>query len=492
MHPILTALLLGSATANTLAGDWQITPRVELVETYTDNVALSPQGQEKSDFVTEINPGVEVRGKGRQLQANLDYRAQTLHYADDSARNKTHQQLRADAGVEIVEQNFFILGQAAHKQELLTAQGATSLSNIADTQNLSDATTVSVSPLYRYTFGSRAALELRYDLENIRHDAESLSDSDTRVIDMELQSGSQFTRWPWRVFLQQRTTDYDLGGTTELKHAVGELRYGISRQFSLSSRLGYEDNNFGVVSSGPAPKGAFWNAGAAWNPTERTSLEAAVGQRYFGKNTSGSFRHQGQHVTLHTDYQEDVFTSQQLQFTGLINGRVTCVGTTSSNLLENDFFPEFNGVFGHDAAKEFTLLGLDLFPVRSVEPLKRKCLRATAEINTSKNKITIGVFDERRSFQINAMTENAHGADISWDWRVGARTHSVLSEGWQRSQFQNGAREDNFRYTGLALVRQFDPKANGLVNYRHTRRDSNVASDYAENILGMQLVLRFH
>lgn len=492
MHPILTALLLGVATANAVAGDWQITPRVELAETYTNNVALSPQGQEKSDFVTEINPGLEVRGKGRQLQANLDYRAQTLHYADDSARNKTHQQLRADAGVEIVEQNFFILGQAAHKQELLTAQGAASLSNIADTQNLSDVTTVGVSPLYRYTFGSRAALELRYDLENIRHDAESLSDSDTRAIDIELQSGSRFTRWPWRVFLEQRTTDYDLGGTTEFKHAVGELRYGISRQFSLTSRLGHEDNDFGVVSSGPAPKGAFWNAGAAWNPTESTTLEAAIGQRYFGKNMSGSFQHRGRHVTLHADYQEDIFTSQQLQFTGLINGGISCVGTNVSNLFEADFFPEFIGIFGHEVAKEFTLLGLDLFPARSIEPFERKCLRASAEITMSKNTVTLGVFDERRLYQTSAMTENAHGADTSWDWRVGARTHSVLSGGWQRSQFLNGAREDNFRYTGLALVRQFDPKASGLVNYRRTRRDSNVASDYAENILGMQLVLRFH
>lgn len=478
--------------ANAVAGDWLVTPRIELGETYTDNVALSPQGQEKSDFVTEINPGLEVRGNGRRLQANLDYRAQTLLYADDDARNKIHQQLRADASAEVIEQNFFILGRVAHNQELLTAQGAASLSNIADTQNLSDVTSTSVSPLYRYAFGNHATLEMRYDLENIRHDAEILSDSDTRAINIELQSGSRFTRWPWRVYLEQRTTDYDLGGTTVFKHAVGELRYGISRQFSLTSRLGHEDNDFGGVPTGPAPKGDFWNAGAAWNPTERTSLEAAVGQRYFGKNMSGSFRHEGRHVTLHADYQEDVFTSQQLQFTGLNSGGVTCVGTTSPNLLETNFFPEFNGVFGHDMAQAFSLLGLDLFPARSAEPFERKCLHVTAGINMSKNNITFGVFNERRLFQISAMTENAHGADTSWDWRVGARTHSVLSGGWQRSQFLSGAHEDNFRYAGLALIHQFDPKASGAVNYRHTQRNSNVSSDYAENILGMQLTLRFH
>ena len=55
------------------AGEWRVLPRLNLSETYTDNVrlggvaggvgAFGAGGNAGGDFVTQINPGVVIRGQ---------------------------------------------------------------------------------------------------------------------------------------------------------------------------------------------------------------------------------------------------------------------------------------------------------------------------------------------------------------------------------------------------------------------------------------------
>ena len=54
--PVIIGIFIVTTTH---AADWQVTPRVSMSETYTDNVTAAPS-DEQSDFITEISPGVNL------------------------------------------------------------------------------------------------------------------------------------------------------------------------------------------------------------------------------------------------------------------------------------------------------------------------------------------------------------------------------------------------------------------------------------------------
>src|SRR4051812_18819095 len=60
VHAALFTLLAAPASA----AQWEFIPSLTAVETYTDNVHLSPRGTEQSDWVTILSPRLYLRGTG--------------------------------------------------------------------------------------------------------------------------------------------------------------------------------------------------------------------------------------------------------------------------------------------------------------------------------------------------------------------------------------------------------------------------------------------
>jgi hypothetical protein len=87
VSPAAAAMLLLSS--HSIAMEWKIVPGLDLKETYSDNITLAPPGNEKSDFVTQINPGISLTGTGPRLKVNARYGMQNLFYAEESNRNAT-------------------------------------------------------------------------------------------------------------------------------------------------------------------------------------------------------------------------------------------------------------------------------------------------------------------------------------------------------------------------------------------------------------------
>ncbi|HSH30536.1 MAG TPA: hypothetical protein VK971_11555, partial [Thiohalobacter sp.] len=86
--PALVSLLLSPtlrADEEGISRDWQVTPRLTLSETFTDNIELEPDGD--ADLVTEISPGVNLSKQGGRARVELDYELQGLLFADTSSSN---------------------------------------------------------------------------------------------------------------------------------------------------------------------------------------------------------------------------------------------------------------------------------------------------------------------------------------------------------------------------------------------------------------------
>ena len=127
-----------------VAGIWRVTPVIGLSESFTDNVDLATDGQDRTaDLVTVVSPGVSVRGSGGRLSLDLDYVLErTLHRNRPQRDDFTHD-LTAHSRSELYNRILFLDAQASISQQLLdnTAAATGSPANLRPTERRPTPTT---------------------------------------------------------------------------------------------------------------------------------------------------------------------------------------------------------------------------------------------------------------------------------------------------------------------------------------------------------------
>ena len=63
------------------AGDWKLSPRFQIEETYTDNVNLT-ENDRSGDFITTLTPGFSLRGDSSRVKTAVDYNRRERFFAD--------------------------------------------------------------------------------------------------------------------------------------------------------------------------------------------------------------------------------------------------------------------------------------------------------------------------------------------------------------------------------------------------------------------------
>ena len=270
----LASLFLLSSPS-VIAAEWKFTPRVGLAEIYSDNVSLTPLGTERSEFITQLTPGLTVIGDGPRLKLRADYELQNFAYARQGSVS-SHHQLNGVADAELVDQLFFLNGKASVSQQPISPFGTQSVSNANQITNRTEIKTFSVNPYLQHRFGSAAIAEMRYAHDTVTSDSAGFQDSNSDSLRFSVDSGTAFRTvgWSWRYSRQD--TDYENANSLRTEETAASLRYLLTPRFALTSSIGYEKSNY--LSLGARPQGSFWQAGINWAPTSRTNLEASGGE----------------------------------------------------------------------------------------------------------------------------------------------------------------------------------------------------------------------
>jgi len=306
----LTAALPAFFVCPVWAAKWDIVPRLTVQESYTDNVGLAPEGFERGEFVTQVRPGVSIRGGGPRLRLNADYSADLIYRSQQESREVRHR-LNADGRAEVLHQLFFVDASASVSQQNISLTGPQAQSNINTTGNLADVSSFQVSPYLRHTFGASAQGEARYTYSRVTTDAtNSLSNSNSNRVDLRLSSGPAYKLYTWNLAYNREVISYAQSQqpdvTTQTITAGG--RRLITPQLYLTSSIGYEDADY--LSIGEPPQGFFWNTGFEYTPTDRTRIAASTGRRYFGKNNFFQFNHRTRLTVWTAGYSEGVTTTR--------------------------------------------------------------------------------------------------------------------------------------------------------------------------------------
>ncbi|MGH8670767.1 MAG: TIGR03016 family PEP-CTERM system-associated outer membrane protein [Burkholderiales bacterium] len=467
------------------AGDWKVSQRLSVKETYTDNVRLDSTKGKQSDFITQINPGFSVQKSGARFNGRANYTMQNLIHAKGNGNDRIENTLSMNADAELLEQWLFADAAVSIRQENFSLFGPLAEDNTNDTGNRGDVITYSVEPYLRHALGSFATVEARLRGAAVSTGAGNSSSGSTNDINMSLASGPAFSRLNWTLRYSKQDLDRKQTSSFTKQSITANMRYRLNSRFSLIGSYGYENNDF--VSIGSKPQDTSWSAGLGWTPSTRTQLEATYGSRFFGNTYAFNLSHRTRATVWQAAYSEDI-TSTTSQF--LIPSTIDTAAFLDGLFLERFPDPIQRAQIVQDFITDNNL------PTSLANALNfltdriflQKSFQGSVAINGKRNSMIFSLTHQERinqesgsvsgslsgtdDFANNNNTEQ-NSANVSWRWQITPRMTSNLAGSYTHQQFSNTDRSDNIKSLRFSLSRQFQPKLRASAEYRYYDRNSS-------------------
>jgi uncharacterized protein (PEP-CTERM system associated) len=275
-----------------------ITPTLELSETYTDGTARSANssggGRTGGEFATRVAPGISVVSRSGRVQGSLDYSLSATHYSAQSQAKTIQNALNASLTAEAIERLMYLDARANISRQAITPFGQQSAAgSLRENSNLTEVSTVSLSPYVRRSVGGWADFEGRVTAAATHSRGQASPDSKQLTANLSLASASSASRFGWALSGYGQRVKFGSSQATDNSRVSGRLTFKPDYDLRLSLGAGQEFTNVGGTSRRSY---TTWGGGLRWTPTERTVLEADVDKRYFGR----SFRVLAEHRTPRT------------------------------------------------------------------------------------------------------------------------------------------------------------------------------------------------
>lgn len=514
----LAASLSGPATAA-----WDFTPFLSLGETYTDNVALDPEGQERDEFITFLSPGFTLfRDQGR-VQANVGYQMQNFYYAKTGNFRSSHR-LDAFGIAEVAREHFYIDGAARISQQVVDASQAGALDNRSTAGNRTDAFAASVSPFLRQEIGSFAQASARYRYGIVEYDDQeveqfgNVTNGDATVHSGILGLGKppEQTGLGWLAAYSRERVKYEnADAANTFQQAGARVDVPVTTTVALVALGGYETNDFAQTTTSIDPDGGFWEAGLHWQPNARNSIEARYGERPFGETYYFSWDRLGSRFSTAVSYRENVTTQAQGLLGGGMGGggQVLNYGILAPPTGAGAASPQISGFSGGGGTEIDPGTGLPIGegPGGGIDPntglpigglgltsnvFVSKQLQASVTYSTAKTTTNINVFQQEREFDETVATEDARsrGGRVLVGWRTGSRTDVFAGAEYARQDFTRNdvpLSSDLIR-ARFGLQRLIGTTAAGrLEGVRTERTTDDNTGEYVEHAVTLSFTILF-
>lgn len=491
-----------------LAGDWKITPGLILSETFSDNIGLDPSGTEKTDWVTEVRPTLSLRRQGARMKANVEYSLQGLLYAKGEGDNSVRHQLNGGATAELVEEWFFVDASARVGQAPLTFSRLSGAGGVAGINQSSTVGSFSISPYLKHRFGSMATMEARIEQSGTFIGDNAYSDATATRYALKLASGTHFFPLSWgfdysRADQSNRNTALAQDTTTE--HASANARYQFSPKISAVAQAGMDNNDLPGVTGRAARDFSYYGAGirytpgrrlsmeglynvsdsgnflsgnVTFSPTVRTTLNASLGERAYGRSYSLGLTHRSRHSNWSLRYEDDLTSWQQIvqEQSGL-------------------YYCPTDGTIG--AILPGVPIPSGCFPVIDLVPRDEtfvsKHLTGSVDYTLRRNTWRLSLFSNRREYQTSGDSDTLTGLQAAWVHKAAAHTTYTLTAGLSHNQATGlGARDDDSWNVSAVASHQLKSNLTGSLELRHQERQSNQATgDYMENSVAARVNMTF-
>ena len=483
-----------NGTAPLYAADWTFDPRLSLVETYTDNLNLSPSGQETSQSVTQVNPGIGVSADGRRIKLDASYNMQNLRYSGDSSLNRTNNQFSAGLRSEPIKDWFYFDWNGRVTQQLLSPQNGITTDNLTpDNGSRGDVVATSISPQIRRNLGRDIDLALVYTEGWVNYETAA---SDTNSEDLSLVVGRPRTvaGIDWQLSAAEKRTDRENGNDFESQSVEGRVGFRILPDTRFVAYAGREEGQ--ISSSRTFEEGDYWSAGLFWQPSPKFSLELTKGDN-----------DQQEHLNYSPSARSQISVSHIKREVG-IRPSDTWSAAISHRTRRSDWSLGYSEQITSDAILAITNLefqelqpdGIIIFDDRGVpvgqiivvdEEFVRAIASASVSYTSGKSRVSLALSDETRDYEITARHSESQSAFLNWNWKFAARTsldvgHSVtLTE-------EQGFPDRETRINNVAIKRTIGQKADARLIWRQADvEQGGPSNDYRETRISASLTIKF-
>lgn len=458
------ALAVAALAAPVAAGAaaWEFTPRVALGQVWTDNIQLAPDGLEESDWITELRPGFTLATEGPRARLSLDYDLQALWFNDFDELDDTYHQLDGNGNFVLLPESLFLDAFARYDQQNVDTSGRMAFSNLFDTGNRTDTFVYGASPYHVGRWGSWGESLVRYQHQAVRYSntdpgAATVEDSDTNAVSASLGSPAAARGPSWRLGGSYNRTEFEQSREYEYARVALDAGVPVGLRTRLTGTIGQE-SDVAEDSSRGGLDSSFWYVGLAWTPSELQSLEAQVGERFFGTAWELHWRRRGSRGELTIDYTEEP--------------------STSSGILGD------SGIFEPGTGP----VGIGSLDARV---FVHKRLAGSAGYEFVRSNVMLRVYSDRREYQDAAGgSEKNIGATLDVNWDAAPRTSLGLSTTWQRAE-PDSDRRDNYTEIAASLTRTMTRTLSAVLRISHFQRYSSSDDDYKANVASAFLQASF-
>ncbi|WP_242482309.1 TIGR03016 family PEP-CTERM system-associated outer membrane protein [Thiocystis violacea] len=430
--------------------------------TYTDNLNLedvTTHDGAQGDFFIELTPGFVLQAKGRRLDLDVAYSLQSLHYLSYDSEDTLNNRLQANANSELYRDHLFLDMNLTARQELIDAQGPTSWDATSPSNNLQTSYTYLVAPYFKNRFGRLADLTLRFEQDGVFYSDEG-EDSLGYRTQFDLLSGPILGDLQLGLIAENENVDYQDGPSDRFSKAAGGVGYRIDGRWRFDVLGGYEENNYPSLTK---TSGSLWESLLTWTPNGRTTVKAAVGQRYFGWTPRFELNYRRKRSVWTASYQRDLTSAR---------------GERASSSVYS-----FEDAFGEPVTPE-TGSALDVpldtaTVTSSVYINNRFDFAVTAQTRRSSLGASLGY--GLRQYEDAVRDEENLEARVYWSRRLAARTSLNLGLGWRQTDGNNStddtaANGQDSYYFDTGLTRQLSERTYCDLQYRF-RDDSDSGSE---------------
>jgi len=454
------ALITAPLIAN--GADWDFQPRIEIGQSWTDNIALAESGLEESEWVTELRPAITVSLDGPRLSGDLDYEMQILKFADNGDSDDIFNRLNGTGQLVVVPETAFIDAFARYDRQNIDTRGRLAFSNVFNSDNRTDYAVAGLSPYHQGTWGAWGESLVRLTGYGVRFrntdpGVAQPEDSDNVRLIATLNSPSEARGPSWGFRGSYSGTDFEKAASFKYAQALLDLGLPVGGRTRLTATAGKESDALEDPSKGSLDS-TVWFVGFEWEPSDLQSLEVRGGDRFYGTAWEASWRRRGSKGELMVDYTEDP--------------------TTSSGVLGDDdlFLPGFPTI--------------DIGSLDSRVFLQKR-LSGQASYEFTRSTILARIYSDRREY-LDSLSgqEDGVGGTLSFTWDAAARTSVATSVTLEKRKFEAN-RKDDFAEFDIGVTRQINRVLSAELSYRHFLRNSNSEPDYNANLISLFVVFNF-
>ena len=254
------------------------TPRLDLSETYSSNLALTG-GVSRAGWISDVAPAIRIDINGPRIKGNADYRRDILRYAGAPALNRNLNTLASAITVDAVDHWLFVDMSANVLQRSISSFDAVATRVGSTPQNQAETTTITLSPYIKGRVADIASYLLR--VTSIQSHSNQAALASTRVDSWSgtLKNASAGARVGWSLDGSASHVRNDVIGNRSDSRLRGALTVEAISNVHATLSTGYEDSDY---LAGTSRHVATPGAGLDWTPSPSTHFAAVTEKRFFG------------------------------------------------------------------------------------------------------------------------------------------------------------------------------------------------------------------